>query len=218
MESRGPRLGRFVLIGAAVCAVVVAGAFFAMGAGASAQSGSAGRDGGAGQTTDQALGLGLNLSVVLSSGTSGSTFHVNATVTNLLARVNNVTGKDDYSGVQFNPICNVGPVTFEVLAGYFTAGNFSSGKVVTIHGVQNMMCVVSTSDLPYYVFKPGSDVFSGPLPGGDAQLTRAATVSADLSLAWSSDLTSPAPFAPGLYTVVAADNWGQVAVAHFTVS
>ena len=48
--------------------------------------------------------------------------------------------------------------------------------------------------------------------------TRSATTADSLVNLYSSGLASPEPFPAGAYTVVAADNWGQVAVVHFTVT
>jgi hypothetical protein len=173
------------------------------------------------------LGMQLVLSVSPSKGQVTSSFEVNATVWNTLSRPNNVTGVNDYNGVQFNPLCNTGPVTFEVLQGYFTVANFTAGTVLSIHGVQNMMCTVPTSALSYYVFQPNSDVFTGPLPVGEgvspqngtaAMTTRSATTADSLVNVYSSGLASPEPFPAGTYTIVAADNWGQLAAVHFTVT
>jgi hypothetical protein len=170
------------------------------------------------------LGIELALSVSPSQGPHATWFEVNATVWNTLARTNNVTGVNDYNGVQFNPLCNTAPVTFEVLKGYYTVANFNSGTVLSIHGVQNMACVVPASALSYYVFQPNSDVFTGPLPrmGGQAytaaMTTRTATAATSLVNIYSSGFATPEPFPPGTYTVVAADNWGQLAAVHFSVT
>jgi hypothetical protein len=176
--------------------------------------------------SDQGLGIELVLSVSPGQGPYATSFEVNATVWNTLSRPNNVTGVDNYHGVQLNPLCNTGPVTFEVLKGYYTVANFTSGTVLSIHGVQNMMCVVPTSALSYYVFQPNSDVFTGPLAdqamGGKASTatmtTRSAAAAASLVNIYSSGLANPEPFPPGTYTVVAADNWGQLALVHFAVT
>jgi hypothetical protein len=168
-------------------------------------------------TTDKSLGISLTLTVTPQSGPTGGTFQINASVLNTLPRVNNVTGVNDYRGVSGNPVCNFAPIAFEVLRGSYTASNFASGTVVNIHGVQNYMCVIGASDLKSYAFQAKSDVFTGTASGG-APITRAAHVSVDVSQQWSKDLTSRGPLAPGVYTVVAADNWGQLAVVHFTVS
>jgi len=175
---------------------------------------------------NQGLGIELVLSVSPRQGPQGASFEVNATVWNLLSRPNNVSGVDDYHGVQSNPLCNTGPVTFEVLHGYYTVGNFTAGTVLSIHGVQNMMCIVPTSALSYYVFQPNSDVFAGHLPqdqgmgtqsGTSATTTRSATLRDSLVNVYSNGLANPEPFPAGAYTVVAGDNWGQLAAVHFTV-
>ncbi len=176
--------------------------------------------------SDQGLGIEVVLSVSPSQGPHATSFEVNASVWNTLARTNNVTGVDNYHGVQFNPLCNTGPVTFEVLRGYYTVANFTAGTALSIHGVQNMMCVVPTSALGYYVFQPNSDVFTGPLnqqaAGGQAttasMTTRSAATATSLVNVYSSGLANPEPFPPGTYTVVAADNWGQLAAVHFVVT
>ncbi len=179
--------------------------------------------------TDRGLGIELVLSVTPSQGPRATSFEVNATVWNTLSRPNNVTGVGDYHGVQVNPLCNTGPVTFEVLRGYYTLANFTAGDVLGIHGVQNMMCTVPTSALSYYVFQPNSDRFAGPSPqvqmtgaqsgaAAGAVTSRAATAGMSLVNVYSSGFANPEPFPAGAYTVVAADNWGQLAAAHFTVT
>jgi hypothetical protein len=181
----------------------------------------------AGTTTaaNPSLGIQLVLSVSPGEGQGTPSFEVNATVRNALSRQNNVTGVNDYNGVQVNPLCNTGPVTFEVLQGYYTTANFTAGTVLSIHGVQNMMCIVPASALSYYVFQPNSDVFSGPLQqeqvgpqnGTVGMTTRSATTADSLLDIYPGGLASPEPFPAGTYTVVAADNWGQLAAVHFVV-
>jgi hypothetical protein len=213
-----------------VIAVTVTGAFVMRG-GSSASSNSStsttSTDTSATTTApDQGLGIQLVLSVSPSQGPRATSYLVNATVWNTLPRPNNVTGVGDYHGVQTNPLCNTAPVTFEVLRGYYTLSNFSSGAALSIHGVQNMMCVVPASALSYYVFQPNSDVFTGPAASqavaGQAtttsMITRSATAAASLVNIYSGGLSDPQPFPPGTYTVLAADNWGQLALVHFAVT
>jgi hypothetical protein len=143
---------------------VVTGALVLTGSSITNGSSTSSSESGTATVANQGLGIELVLSVSPSRGPLATSFEVNATVLNTLSRPNNVTGVDDYHGVQVNPLCNTGPVTFEVLQGYFTVANFTAGRVVSIHGVQNMMCIVPTSALSYYNLQPNSDVFVGPLP------------------------------------------------------
>ncbi len=212
MESRNGISGLVLVAAVSVLAVAVGALVVAMplwarsGAATNVQT-----------TTDKSLGISLTLSVTPQNGPSGSTFQINATVSNILPRANNLTGINNYRGVEGNPVCKFAPIAFEVLRGSYTASNFASGTAVNIHGPQAYMCVIGASDLGYYVFQQKSDVFTGSAIGG-TPLTRAAHASVDVSQQWSKDLSDSGPLAPGVYTVVAADNWGQLAVAHFTVS
>ncbi len=206
----------------------VTGVFVIAGTPGRSGSSSSSSTSGSGATTtvvDQGLGIELVLSVSPGRGAQGTSFEVNATVWNMLPRPNNVTGVGEYHGVQFNPLCNTGPVTFEVLEGYYTVANFSAGKVLSIHGVQNMLCIVPASALSYYVFQPNSDAFTGPLPqemgaqnARPVMTSRSATAATSLVNVYSNGLANPEPFPAGIYTVVAADNWGQLAAVHFTVT
>jgi hypothetical protein len=200
--------------------VTVTSAFVLSGGPAASSTSTTSSSGSVATTTaaDQGLGIQLVLSVTPGQGPAGTAFAVNATVWNTLSRPNNVTGVNDYHGVQVNPLCNTGPVTFEVLQGYYTTANFTAGAVLSIHGVQNMMCIVPASALSYYVFQPNSDAFTGPLPQGQGMTTRSATAATSLVNVYSNGLANPVPFPPGTYTVIAADNWGQLASAHFTVT
>jgi hypothetical protein len=225
--KQGSSMSTYVLLALTiVIAVTVASAFFISGGSSASSSTTTSRSASSASTataSDQGLGIELALSVSPSQGPHATSFEVNATVWNALSRTNNVTGVNDYNGVQFNPLCNTAPVTFEVLKGYYTVTNFTLGTVLSIHGVQNMACVVPASALSYYVFQPNSDVFTGPLPrmGGAstaAMTTRTAAAATSLVNIYSSDFATPEPFPPGTYTVVAADNWGQLAAVHFSVT
>ena len=225
----GSSMSTYVLLGLTIAIAVTVTSAFVLSGGSSASSTSTTTSTSSSTNTatvsDQALGIQLVLSVSPSQGPHATSFEVNATVWNTLSRTNNVTGVDNYHGVQFNPICNNGPVTFEVLQGHYTVANFTLGTVLNIHGVQNMMCVVPAWALGYYVFQPNSDVFTGPLDlramgsqtSTAAMTTRSATTSASLVNVYSNGLADPEPFPPGTYTVVAADNWSQLAAVHFVV-
>jgi hypothetical protein len=170
------------------------------------------------QMTTRNLGLELSLLVSPGVGPSGMNFQVNASVTNFLPTTNNVTGLDEYNGVGSNPICKFAPIAFDVLQGYYTLANYTFGKVVDVHGPDVFMCVTGAADLSYYVFQPNSDNFTGAGSPGIGQWSRTAQVSVDVSQMWSDGLTAKAPLPAGQYTIVAADNWGQLAIVHFTVS
>jgi hypothetical protein len=168
---------------------------------------------------DGGRGLSLRVSLTPARAPSGTGFQLDASVVNTLARSNDVAGVDDYHGVGSNPVCRYAPVLFDVLEGYYTAGNFSSGTPLLVHGVQNYACVTPATDLSYYVFQPNSDNFTGPIKDGHGmQGSRLAAVSATIGQVYAAGAQSPVPLAPGEYTVIVADNWGQLVVLHFEVS
>ena len=214
MQTEQPRHGSGAIIFVSLVAMMVIGigtvALAVMSATDSGQSGSQTTS-----TTTRTLGLQLSLLVSPGAGPAGSGFQVMASVTNFLPTVNNVTGLDQYNGVGSNPICKFAPIAFDVLQGHYTLANYTSGSMVDVHGPDVFACVSEAADLSYYVFQPNSDNFTGPSSTGAS--SHAAEVSADVSQVWSDGPTS-APLPAGQYTVVAADNWGQLAIVHFTVS
>jgi hypothetical protein len=174
--------------------------------------------GSSGTQTSTTRALGLELSIVVSPGIGppGTDFQVTASVTNFLPMANNVTGLDEYSGVSPDQVCGSAPIAFEVLQGYYTLTNYTSGRVVDVHGPGVSACPSRGADLSYYVFQPNSDNFTGP-PGAGLS-SHAAEVSAGVSQVWSGGSAEGTPLPAGRYTAVAADNWGQLAMVHFAVS
>ena len=217
MQTEDPRHGSGAIIFVSLVAMIVIGigtvAFAVMSA-----TSSQGTRTSETTATDQALGLQFRLAVTPGTAPSGSSFQVNASVVNVLQRVNNVSGLDRYNGIGSNPVCKSAPIAFDVMQGYYTLSNYSSATVVNVHGPQNMMCVVGADDLSYYVFQPNSDNFTGAASTGSLHLTRTAQISVDVGQVWSQGFGSSGPLKAGEYTVVAADNWGQLAIVHFKVS
>jgi hypothetical protein len=217
VQTEQPRHGSGAIIFVSLVAMMVIGigtvALAVMSATGSGQSG-----GQTTSTTTRTLGLQLSLLVSPGVGPSGTGFQVMASVTNFLPTTNNVTGLDQYNGVGSNPICRSAPIAFDVLQGHYTLANYTSGSAVDVHGPDVFACVPDAADLSYYVFQPNSDNFTGPASTGTGRSSHAAEVSVDVSQVWSDGLTTVAPLPAGQYTVVAADNWGQLAMVHFTVS
>jgi len=167
-------------------------------------------------STTRALGLELSIVVSPSVGPSGTDFQVTASVTNFLPMTNNVTGLDEYGGVGSDQFCGSAPIAFEVLQGYYTLANYTPGRLVDVHGPGVSTCPPEGADLSYYVFQANSDNFTGP-PGAGLS-SHAAEVRAEVSQAWSGGSAEGTSLSAGRYTVVAADNWGQLAMVHLTVS
>jgi hypothetical protein len=163
------------------------------------------------------LSLNLNLSVVNNVQVVLTAYEFNT-----LDRVNNVTyGDSSLLNSSFFQWAKCafgagGMVGYEVLEGGYGLNNFSSGTALWLQlqpseigaegcGGSAFVGESGSSQNDYYAFSPLSDqnVLSGTYVGY-----------------WTipSDASSYRPFPSGVYTVVAADEWGQVAILHFIVA
>lgn len=131
------------------------------------------------------------------------------------------------------------PISVVVLNGNYTAQQLSSiaNTSFSIGG-----CGPASPTIPKYTFEPNSDLINitaqfdsgvGVRPLGQFQLASHFTVSGYWNLtglaATNTSICEPAvlhacelpastPFAPGVYTIGVADEWGQVNVLHFQVN
>ncbi len=214
MQTDEPRQGASATVFVAVVAMVIVGIGTVELALASAPGQSWGTTGTA---TNSTLGLRLSLVITPGEGPSGTAFGAIVTVTNILARTNNVTGLGEYGGVARGPICSLAPISVELLQGRYSLENYTSGTALNLQGPSMHVCAVEEGDLAYYVFQPESDNFTGPASPGAVPVDLTAGLNMDVSQAWLNG-ASLQPLPPGLYTVVAADGWGQLVTAYFKVS
>lgn len=182
-------------------------------------------------------GLGLSLQVVPSNNfnfTSG--FYGNYTITvretNLLNSVNNVKGADEWAYTKesvaaclpvpypdFNPTI----VEFALVQGHYGQNNFTeSGEALPLYnpsgvGCLPLVCVSASGSgcVTTYAFQPESDILSS---SGSSGVT---SVSISASGYWTgSQGNGPATFktfSPGYYTVIGADQWGNMVFLPFYV-
>lgn len=171
-------------------------------------------------TLDPLTGLSLNLNV---SVVNGVQVFVTAYEFNTLGRVDNVTYGDssllNSSFFQWAKcdFATGGMVGYEVLEGDYGPDNYTSGAALWLELQPSAIGAEGCSDInlpvgepvssqdSHYAFSPlgGQNVLSGTYVGF-----------------WSipADASTYQPFPPGVYTVVAADEWGQVAILHFIVA
>ncbi len=106
------------------------------------------------------------------------------------------------------------PFGIAVLRGVYTAANVSQAEPLEIFPM--VACPMIVMYIEGYSFQPMSDNAS-ILPGGGVA-TMATGISASGTYgAAGSEINQFSPFAPGTYTVVAGDEWGNLAFAYFTV-
>ncbi len=175
--------------------------------------------------------LGLRLSLNVSANSNGSVTVVTEEL-NTLDRANNVTEESFWPAGEANLSLWTGtecgstlPIGFEILQGNYGENNFTKGIPLSLEAeVFPPGCAVyGGSD--YLAFMPLSDrvgsntiSISGTWSGswtGSGNLGRGNTCPGSNS-SYNCPLTLN-PFALGPYTVVAGDEWGQVAILHFIV-
>jgi hypothetical protein len=151
------------------------------------------------------LSLDLNLSTNENEQVVLTTYEVNT-----LDRINNVSYGSSWPNAslfQWTPTnCyDPGMEGYEVLQGNYGSNNFTDGQALWLQPENlQMQCGVETGTTgnSSYIFQPLSarDVLSGIYVG------------------YWSDGATYTPFAAGTYTVLAGDQWGQVAILHFIVA
>jgi hypothetical protein len=137
-------------------------------------------------------------------------------VSNLLNSVNNVTEADEWNPTQdsLNPCGPPGsnPVEFSVVQGHYGQNNYTSSVALPFYNTAGLIgCVAGGGGSGAYAFQPLSDSFLFP-SGSTIPEYASATIST--SGYWTGGRGSVAaafiPFSPGVYTVIGADEWGDV--------
>lgn len=181
---------------------------------------------------------GLRLGLELSNAIGG--IDVTVDEYNTLNRVNNVTSASEWAiySNSLRDICDNQVVSFAVYQGNYGGGNFTTASplILSSPGSGNICPELSPSVV--YSFSPDSGVASAPAGAfGPTLASKNVTLSdslsgyftcgenvpsfrpANASGVWicAQDTSKAIPFPLGTYTVVALDQWGDVAVAHFEV-
>jgi hypothetical protein len=181
---------------------------------------------------------GLRLGIQLSNTTQG--VNVTVSVRNTLNKVNNVTSASDWATYSNSliDICYDQVAAFAVYRGNYGAGNFTAGSPLAIDNVQAAAICPALSPSVVYSFGPDSGVASASARFAMGPSTMNVSLSYVASGYFTCGVGSPSfrpdnasgswicpqdssyefsPFPPGTYTVVAFDQWGDVAVSHFEV-
>jgi hypothetical protein len=158
-------------------------------------------------TLDPTTGLSLNLN--LSTNSNGWVI-LTVYEFNTLDRANNVSVADSWPSnaslfrwVQEPYQENVGMAGYEILQGNYGPSNFTEGTALWLQPPPSLIgCCAEEEPPTSYAFQPLSEanVLSGSFAGyfvGGSTYT---------------------PFSPGIYTVLAGDQWGDVAILHFIVA
>jgi hypothetical protein len=152
------------------------------------------------------LSLNLNLSTGYNEWVILTVYEFNTS-----DRANNVSAAGSWPSnaslfqwVQESYEVNVGMAGYEILQGNYGLGNFTQGTALWLQPPPSLLgCCGSGGQSPTsYAFQPLSEAnvlsgsYAGYFVGGSSYI----------------------PFPPGTYTVLAGDQWGEIAILHFTVA
>ena len=168
---------------------------------------------------------GLSLSLTLNSTTFqlGQEISVIIDEQNTLATVNNVSTSNGWPlrGLSVGPCGTLNyPIGVAIFQGYYTPSNVSSATLLQLYKPGIYHCPMILADINSYAFQPSSDIASvfgscDPNPClSDFKISSEITVTGY----WvNGQGAAPSNFTPGVYTVVAGDEWGTITVLHFVV-
>ncbi len=175
-----------------------------------------------GSTSTQDEALGLRLSLHISANATGA-LSISTNETNLLNKVNNVTAANDwpYPNTNSNPCGNYDqiPTEFAVLQGHYDMSNYTSASSLTLYDPGDFYsCPTEVFPGPYLLFAPLSDNVSRSYSSGyESSFLASASYSVTGYWTGSGNTASFHQFSPGIYTVLAEDEWGNVVLLPFTV-
>jgi hypothetical protein len=168
---------------------------------------------------------GLELSLTLNVTDLSSGHGVAATIdeANTGTAPANVSASADWpiQGLAIGPCGSLNyPVGLAVLRGNYDAANVSSANALQIYRPGISACPMILADIGSFEFQGSSDnatIFGGCQPAdGGGCLSEIINSTVSFNCYWNgSVLTS---FPSGVYTVVAGDEWGGIAVLHFIVT
>ena len=164
-------------------------------------------------------GLVLNLSINASSIGQGRSVEVHISESNSLSSMNNVTAAQDWGTTFSLGRCSANyPFGIALLKGHYMLQNFTQGERVSLQSpVQNYLCVRPPFSTSYYHFLPKSETAVVQVDLGNQAVTLPMKTSISITGYWTAE-GSFTPLQHGTYTLVAGDEWGALALLHFSVN
>jgi hypothetical protein len=187
------------------------------------------------QSSNESLGLQLVLSLNTTMLEVGQTLNVSALILNTLPNENNVSGGNNWALLTL-PITTSFPcptfLYYQVFQGFYLQANLSTaGMPLQVTPVfQFLSCPIFQRG--YYIFQSYSASAAVAIGFSTSNTTtlfqvEPMSVTGYLSGNYSREYNasifapngelSPPPFRPGVYTIIAGDEWGQQVVLHFVV-
>jgi rhodanese-related sulfurtransferase len=163
-------------------------------------------------------GLQLRVSVNASSLTSGKALQITLSEYNTLSTTNNVSAEKNWGidGLTTGacPNTSVLPFGVAVFNGQYTAQNISQATPLDIFAP--VACPQYIRLITSYIFLPHS-INAAVMPGGDVSspTPMSANITVDGTYKQGTQLT---PLVPGVYTIVAGDEWGMLEFIYINVN
>jgi hypothetical protein len=171
---------------------------------------------------------GLRLILTLNSSSISAGGGIAATVdeVNTMTSPNNVSASESWpiGELALGPCGSLNyPVGLAVFRGNYDTTNASSGKALQLYRPGLSSCPMILAGIGSFVFQASSDnatIFAGSCRVGNGCLNEMVYSTVSISGYWS-ETPQGAVFTGlpiGSYTVVAGDEWGDIAVLHFVVT
>ena len=168
---------------------------------------------------------GLSLSLSLGSTSYNSLQQVTIVIdeTNTLSKTNSVSTSDQWplSGLNVSSCGTLNyPFGVAVFQGYYTSGDISSATPLRIFNSTAMFGCPMIFFINRYDFQPSSDV-AAIFQSSSTNPVSTENMNAEVQTNgyWmASQNLNEYNFTPGVYTVVAGDEWGALVMVHFTVT
>jgi hypothetical protein len=172
-------------------------------------------------STDSVNGLSLSLATDRTTYQPGQSVSIIVDEKNLLSTTNDIPATDNLppefrSGFPNDPSF---PLGLAVLRGNYIGANYSTVTPLIIFNPGEIYNGTIAAAPTAYSFSPFIDV--AVLNGGDYNSSNAIRLHIEISVNgyWpNNESASSNNFEPGIYTIVAGDEWGTLAVLHFTVA
>jgi len=172
-------------------------------------------------STETVNGLSLSLSTDRTTYQPGQVIAITVDEKNLLSTTNDIPATDNLpsefrSGFPNDPSF---PLGLAVLRGNYTMSSYSIVTPLIIFNPSEVYIGTTTAEPTSYSFQPFIDV--AILNGGDFNSSDAIRLHIEISINgyWpNNESASSNNFEPGIYTIVAGDEWGALVVLHFTVT
>jgi hypothetical protein len=161
-------------------------------------------------------GLSLSLSLDAKTYPPGNKVRIVVDERNTLSTENNVSAADKWSYDHLTlGACGTNGAVYgiAVFQGYYTSADISNVTSLSLYDYSVAVPCVPPIQIIVYDFKPLRDIYTSQ------SSTSKAFAEIDITGHWTgSPNATLTNFDPGVYTVVAGDEWGGLVVVYFTVS